>query len=324
MLKRRHALALPALALMARPALAAWPERPIRVVVPYAAGGNIDVVSRLLAPALTERLGQPVVVDNRPGAGGSLGAEQVARAAPDGYTLLAGSNGPITVNPLVQARLPYDPLRDLVPVALVNAVPLVLIVGGANPPATLAAAIAESRAKPGSFTTGTPGAGSTAHLALELFNNASGAELTHVPYRGGGAVVPDLIAGNIRAMFVELSTALPLHKEGKGRILAVASKSRAPQLPDVPTFVEAGVRDFTAASYCGLLAPRGTPAAAVSAIRDAVAAATNDGTIRAKLEGMGSEVASGAEQTPDGFMAFLRRQAEDGKRAAEIAGLKPE
>ncbi|MBP0492570.1 Bug family tripartite tricarboxylate transporter substrate binding protein [Pararoseomonas indoligenes] len=324
MLIRRHALALPALALLTRPALAAWPERPIRVVVPYAAGGNIDVVSRLLAPALTERLGQPVVVDNRPGAGGSLGAEQVARAAADGYTLLAGSNGPITVNPLVQARLPYDPLRDLVPIALVNAVPLVLIAGGANPPATLAAAVAESRAKPGGFTVGTPGAGSTAHLALELFNNASGAALMHVPYRGGGAVVPDLIAGNIRAMFVELSTALPLHKEGKGRILAVASRARVPQLPEVPTFTEAGVKDFTAASYCGLLAPRGTPGAVLSGVRDAVAAATADAAIRVKLEGMGSEVASGAEQTPDGFLAFLRRQAEDARRAADIAGLKPE
>ena len=327
MLNRRQTLALAGLsagALLPRAARAAWPERPLRVVVPYAAGGNIDVVSRLLAPALSERLGQPVVVDNRPGAGGSLGAEQVARAAADGYTLLAGSNGPITVNPLVQARLPYEPLRDFAPIALVNAVPLVLMVTNGTRAATVAEAVALSKAEPGGFTTGTPGAGSTAHLTLELFNSATGAALVHVPYRGGGAIVPDFIAGNLRAMFTEFSTALPLHKDGKGRILAIASARRSPLLPDVPTFSEAGLPDFVAASYCGLLAPRATPAPVLAALQGAIAAATADPAIRAKLEGLGSEVASGPEQTPEGFAAFLKRQAADAKRAANLAGIKPE
>ncbi|WP_426955137.1 Bug family tripartite tricarboxylate transporter substrate binding protein [Muricoccus radiodurans] len=333
MLNRRRALALaglPALAALPCPARAAWPERPVRIVVPYAAGGNIDVVSRLLAPALSERLGQPgetgrfaVVVDNRPGAGGSLGAEQVARAAPDGYTLLAGSNGPLTVNPLVQARLPYEPLRDFLPIALVNAVPLALMVTSGAATA-LGDAIARSRAQPGSFTTGTPGVGSTAHLALELFNAATGAGLTHVPYRGGGAVVPDLIAGTIRATFIEFSTALPIHKEGRGRILAIASRARSPQAPDVPTFIESGVPDFLAASYCGLLAPRATPVPVANAFRTALIAATEDPAIRARLEGMGSEMASAAERTTEGFAAFLQRQANDARRAADLAGLKPE
>jgi tripartite-type tricarboxylate transporter receptor subunit TctC len=327
MLNRRRALALaglPALAARPRAAFAAWPERPLRVVVPYAAGGNIDVVSRMLAPSLSERLGQPVVVDNRPGAGGSLGAEQVARATPDGYTLLAGSNGPITVNPLVQARLPYEPLRDFAPIGLVNAVPLVLMVTNDTRATDIAEAVALSKSRPGGFTTGTPGAGSTAHLTLELFNSATGAELVHVPYRGGGAIVPDFIAGNIRAMFTEFSTALPLHKDGKGRILAIAASKRSPLLPDVPTFIEAGVRDFTAASYCGLLAPRATPAPVIAALQSAIAATTADPAIRTKLEAMGSEVASGPEQTPEGFTAFLRRQAADAKRAADLAGLRPE
>jgi tripartite-type tricarboxylate transporter receptor subunit TctC len=327
MLNRRQMLALAGLpvgAMLPRAALAAWPERPLRVVVPYAAGGNIDVVSRLLAPRLSERLGQSVVVDNRPGAGGSLGAEQVARAAADGYTVLAGSNGPITVNPLVQARLPYEPLRDFMPVALVNAVPLVLMVTNGSRASTIAEVAAFSRMEPGSFTTGTPGAGSTAHLTLELFNSAAGASLVHVPYRGGGAIVPDFIAGNIRAMFTEFSTALPLHKDGKGRILAIASARRSPLLPDVPTFIEAGLPGFTAASYCGLLVPRATPGPIVAALRDAVAATTADPAIQTKLKEMGSEVASGAEQTPEGFTRFLERQAGDAKRAAELAGIKPE
>ncbi|HEY8610926.1 MAG TPA: tripartite tricarboxylate transporter substrate binding protein [Roseomonas sp.] len=281
-------------------------------------------MSRLLAPRLSERLGQPVVVDNRPGAGGSLGAEQVARAAPDGYTLLAGSNGPITVNPLVQARLPYEPLRDFMPIALVNAVPLVLMVTNDTRASNIGEAVTLSKANPGTFTTGTPGAGSTAHLTLELFNSATGAALVHVPYRGGGAIVPDFVAGNVRAMFTEFSTALPLHKDGKGRILAIASAHRSPLLPEVPTFIESGVPDFIAASYCGLLAPRATPTPVVGALRDAVAATTADPAIRAKLEGMGSNIASGAEQTPEGFTTFLRRQAADAKRAADLAGIKPE
>lgn len=327
MLNRRHTLALAGFSVgVALPSttLATWPERPLRVVVPYAAGGNIDVVSRLLAPSLSERLGQPVVVDNRPGAGGSLGAEQVARAMPDGYTVLAGSNGPITVNPLVQARLSYEPFRDFMPIALVNTVPLVLMVTNNTHVANIREAIALSKEQPGSFTTGTPGTGSTAHLTLELFNSATGATLVHVPYRGGGAIVPDFMSGNIRAMFTELSTALPLHKEGKGRLLAVAAAHRSPLVPEVPTFIEAGVSDFVAASYCGLLTPRATPAPVVTALRNAIAATTASSEIRARLEALGSEIASGAEQTPAGFTAFLQRQATDARRAADLAGLKPE
>lgn len=321
---RRQALLLIGLSTLARPALAAWPERPLRLVVPYAAGGNIDVVSRLLAPSLSERMGQAVVVDNRPGAGGSLGAEQVARAVPDGYTLLAGSNGPITVNPLVQARLPYEPLRDLLPIALVNAVPLVLMVTNDTRAVSVQEAVALSKAQAGSFTTGTPGAGSTAHLTLELFNSATGAMLVHVPYRGGGAIVPDFLSGSIRAMFTEFSTALPLHRDGKGRILAIAAEHRSPLLPEVPTFIQSGVPDFLAASYCGLLVPRATPLPVVATLRDAIAAATADPGIRAKLEALGSEIAPDAEQTPEGFTTFLQRQAADARRAADLAGLKPE
>lgn len=321
---RRQALLLIGLPTLARPALAAWPERPLRIVVPYAAGGNIDVVSRLLAPSLSEHLGQPVVVDNRPGAGGSLGAEGVARAAADGYTLLAGSNGPITVNPLVQARLPYEPLRDFLPIALVNLVPLVLMVTNDTRAASIQEAVALSKAPAGSFTTGTPGAGSTAHLTLDLFNSSTGAMLVHVPYRGGGAIVPDFLSGSIRAMFTEISTALPLHRDGKGRILAIAAEHRSPLLPEVPTFIESGVPDFLAASYCGLLAPRATPLPVVATLRDAIARATAGPGIRAKLEALGSELAPDAQQTSEGFTTFLQRQAADARRAADLAGLKPE
>jgi len=327
MLTRRHALglavAMPAATLLPAAARTAeWPERPVHLIVPYAAGGNIDLVSRLVGANLSESLGQPVVVENRAGAGGSVGAESVARAAPDGYTLLAGSNGPITVNPLVQASLPYKPLEDFAPIAMINRVPLVLMVTGKVEARDLKALIAESKAGKG-VATGTAGAGSTGHLALELFNNSTGAHLLHVPYRGGGAVVPDFIAGNIGAMIIEYSTALPLHRDGKGRILAIAAEHRSPLLPDVPTFIEQGVADFTAASYCGLFAPRATPAAVQGRLREAAAAAVADPGVRRQLEAMGSEMAEGALLTPEGFTAFLREQAQLAKHAADLAGLQP-
>ena len=309
----------------AGPAIGAgYPDRPIRVVVPFAAGGNVDTVARLLAPQLAERLGQPVVVDNRPGAGGSIGAEAVARAAPDGYTLLAGSNGPLTVNVLVQARLPYDPSRAFAPIGLAGRAPLVLAVAPAVPARDLAELLALSRTRPGAVTVGTPGNGSTGHLALELFNATTRAGLVHVPYRGGGAVVPDLLAGAVAAMFAELSTALPLHREGRARILAVAAERRSPALPEAPTFAEAGAAGILAASYVGLLAPSGTPPEAVQRVGAALLAALSHPPVRDRLADLGLEPAAPDEARPDGFAAFLGAELDRARRAAASAGLRPE
>src|SRR5581483_2122862 len=259
-----------ALTLFPRAAYAKYPERPIRLIVPFAAGGNADIVGRLVGDRIASALGQPVVVDNHGGAGGSVGAEAVARSAPDGYTLLVGSNGPLTVNPFVQARLGYDPLKDFAPVALTSYVPHVIILSNKVEAKTVAELIALS--KKAQINIATSGVGSATHMTLERFKAASGANVVHVPYRSGGALMPDLIAGNIQAAMTEFSTALPLHKGGQARIIAIAASSRSRLASDIATFIESGVKDFTAQSYIGIVAPAGTPAAIIADLQKAISA----------------------------------------------------
>ncbi|MFC7544235.1 Bug family tripartite tricarboxylate transporter substrate binding protein [Siccirubricoccus deserti] len=243
MLTRRLALAAIAAGLSPRPGLAqaAWPDRPIRVVLPFAAGGNTDVMARSVAEPMTARLGKPVVVEARPGGGGTIGTEAVARAAPDGYTVLLGSGGTMVANPVLQARLPYDAEKDFRPVGLIATVPLVLVAGPRQSSADWAH-LAAAKARPGTISLATPGNGSVAHLTLELLQHAAGIQLTHVPYRGGGALVPDLLGGTVDCSLLELTTALPLHQSGQARILALAARQRVQPLPAVPTFTEAGCR----------------------------------------------------------------------------------
>ena len=319
------AAALPLLPWRAgRPAAAAGPERPLRIVVPFTAGGNTDVIARTIAEPLAARLGRVVVVDNRPGGGGTIGTEQVARAAPDGTTALLGSGGTLTANPVLQARLPYDAVRDFRPVALIATVPLVLVLGPRLRSDSWAALLAEAKARPGAISLASPGTGSVGHLTLELLNHATGAGLVHVPYRGGGALVPDLLAGNVDAALLELTTALPLHQAGQARILAVAAPARAPLLPAVPSFAEAGVSGFTALSYGGLLLPAQTPDAMAEAVRTALLGALEDPGVGVRLAALGADLAGPAERTPAGFTAFLAAEAVKARRAAELAGLKPE
>src|SRR5512144_2524164 len=217
--------AVSALALSPRAAFAKYPERPIRLIVPFAAGGNADIVGRIVGDRISSALGQPVVVDNRGGAGGSIGAEAVARAAPDGYTLLTGSNGPLTVNPFVQAKLGYDPLNDFVPVGLANFAPHAIVLHDSVPAKTVAELVALSKTQ--QVTLGTSGVGSASHLTLARFNAATGANIVHVPYRGGGALVPDVLAGTVSGAMTEMSTLLQHHNKGKVRILAIAWPKRS-------------------------------------------------------------------------------------------------
>jgi tripartite-type tricarboxylate transporter receptor subunit TctC len=324
MVSRRQALAAAAASLIAAPAARAqgtWPDRPIRVVVPFAAGGNADVIARILQPRLSEKLGQPVVVENRPGAGGAVGAAEVARARPDGYTLLIGSNGPLSVNPAVQARLPYDAEAGFAPVAMAMQVPHCLMVQQGAPYRSLADVVAASRAQPDALGAGTAGVASATHLSLEAFKLASGARILHVPYRGGGAAVPDFVAGNIPLLFTEFSTALPLHRDGKGRILAVASAARLPALPDVPTMIEQGVAGFLAASYVGLLAPAGTPPDVLRKLGEAMTAIVAEADFKRRMEAMGGEAASGALATPEGFATFIRDDLRRSREVVRAAGI---
>jgi len=311
----------PAFAGLPRAALAAYPERPIHLIVPFAPGGNADVVGRVVAEQISKAVGQPVVVDNRGGAGGSIGAEQVARATPDGYTLLVGSNGPLTVNPFVQARLGYDPLKDFAPIALTSYVPHAIVVNPGVPAKTIAELIALSKTQ--AVNIATSGIGSATHMTLERFKAATGATLTHVPYKSGGQLLPDLLSGAVQAAMTEFSIALPLHKSGKVRIIAVAAARRQTLAPEVPTFIESGVKDFTAASFIGIVAPAHTPSDVIAQLQKAIAQGLTHGPAPEKLRAMGSEIATPEEMTPEGFAKFIRADYERMRAAARLAGIVP-
>ena len=325
MISRRALLttiaAAPFASALPRRAFAAYPDKPVRLIVPFAAGGNADFVARLCGEGMSQALGQPVVLDYRTGAGGSLGAEMAARAAPDGYTLFTGSNGPLTVNPFVQAKLSYDPLKDFIAIGLANLAPHCLVINDAVPAKTLAELIALSKKQ--AVNVGTSGAGSASHMTLARFNAATGANITHVPYRGGGALIPDLLSGSISGAMTELSTALPQVGGGRVRVLGVAWSKRSPQVPDVPTMIEQGVKDFTAASYVGILAPAGTPAEIVKTLEGALAKALNAKELQQKMLNSGAELVPDDLMTSKGFGDYIQKEFDLTREAAKIAGLTP-
>lgn len=323
---RRHlikaSLAGAGLAAVPFSAWAAYPERPLKLVVPFGPGGNADIVARIVGERLAEALGQPVVVDNRAGAGGSLGAELVARAAPDGYTLLTGSNGPLTVNPFVQAKMGYDPLKDFIPIGLTSQVPHAIIVNAAVPAKTVQELVALSKKQ--QVGVGTSGIGSATHMTLERFNAATGAKLVHVPYKSGGSLLPDLLAGNIQGAMTEFSSALQHHRSGKARFVAVAAAKRTPLAAEVPTMIESGVKDFLAGSYVGILVPAATPADVVARLQAALGKALASEKLQERLREIGTEVTTPELMTSAGFGTFIRAEYERMREAARMAGLKPE
>ena len=314
--------AAPVTALASRAALAAYPDRPVRLVVPFAAGGNADLVGRLLAESMAPSLGQSLVVENRAGAGGSLGAGVVAQSAPDGYTLLIGSNGPLTVNPFMQAKLSYDPLKDFTPIGLANLAPHAIVVNPSVPARTVAELVELSKKQ--DITIATSGTGSAGHMTLVRFMTATGAKLTHVPYKGGSTPVPDTLSGVVNGLMTEMSTALPHHKAGKLRILAVASSARSPQVPDVPTMQEAGLKDFLAASYVGLLAPAKTPAEALDKLQTALQKALAAKLVQDRFLATGAELVPPPLQNSKGFADYIRKEFDATAEAAKAAGLKPQ
>jgi tripartite-type tricarboxylate transporter receptor subunit TctC len=311
----------PLVSLLPRAALAAYPDKPIRLIVPFAAGGNADFVARLCGEGMQQSLGQPIVLEYRTGAGGSLGADMAAHAPADGYTLFTGSNGPLTVNPFVQAKLGYDPIKDFVAIGLANLAPHCLAVNAAVPAKNLPELIALSKSAP--VNVGTSGAGSASHMTLARFNAATGANITHVPYRGGGALIPDLLSGSITGAMTELSTVLPQVGGGRIRILGVAWSTRSPQLSDVPTMIEQGVKDFTAASYVGILAPAATPVDIVKALEAALVKTLNSKDLQQKMLNSGAELVPDDLMTSQGFGGYIRREYELTREAAKLAGLTP-
>ena len=320
---RRSALALPALALLTRPAWAAFPDRPVRIIVPFAAGTSSDFQARMIGERMAPVLRQPVIVENRAGAGGVVGADAVAKAAPDGYTLLLGSNGPLTNAPVLQARLPYDPERDFAAVAMISRSPVTLSVRADSPFRNLADLLAAARAKPGDLSIGSSGQGSATHFLIEQVMAAAGIRLTHVPYRGSSQSVPDLIAGNIPLVMAEISTILPLWQSGRARILAMSSAGRMPIAPEIPTLIEQGL-NLTGGSWAGLVTTASAPPEAVVAVSAAVQAGLKEPAYRARQAELGAEIVAEAEQNPAGFGAWLRRERAEIRAIADRAGIKPE
>ena len=282
-----------ALTLVEMASAQSYPAKPIRFVVPYAPGGNTDILSRLLGQRLNEAWGQQVIIDNRPGAAGTVGAELVARSPADGYTLIMGSFGNIIVASSLYKNLKYDPLKDFAPVALVSLPPGVLVENPAVPAQNVRELIAYAKANPGRLNFGSPGAGAWNHLFFELFNAIAGVKIVHVPYKGIAPAVVDLLGGQVQLAMSAFPTALPHIKSGRLRALGVTSAKRSNLLPDVPTIAESGLNGYEAAGWFGVLAPAGTPAAVVSKLNTEINRILQLPEVRASLASDGAEPAGG-------------------------------
>jgi tripartite-type tricarboxylate transporter receptor subunit TctC len=298
-----------------------YPDRPIRIIVPFAAGGGSDVTGRAIAEKLSEKLKQPVVVENRTGAGGSLGATMVARAPADGYTLLLGSNSEIAQYPTVKTDLPYDSVRDFAPIGLIATVPLVLAVTDSLPVKTVPELLDHARRNPAKLNYGSAGPGSTTHLAMALFTSVTSTSMTHVPYRGSAPVVTDLLAGSIQLAMPTLAAALPHVNGGKLRVLAASTPQRAKALPDVPTIQESGVPGYAAGLWTGLLAPAGTPPAIVKQLNVLITEALASPDFQQTLARLGAEPSGG---TPEQLAEEIKRELAVWKDVVAKTGIKLE
>jgi len=282
---QRRALCLATLALLAAPASAQrYPDKPIRIIVPFSAGGGADVLVRALAQKLNERLGQPVVVENRPGANGIVAAEAVAGAPADGHVLMLGSVGTHAINPSLYEKLPYDALKDFAPVALLVEAPNVLVVNAAMPVHTVAELVAYAKARPGVVSYASSGNGSSQHLSAAVFENLTGTTLTHVPYKGASQALPDLLSGIVHVSFTGFTTVMPYVRKGQLRALGVTTPARVASLPDVPTIAEAGVAGYESVNWLALFAPARTPASVMKKLHDEVISVMNeDATLKALM-----------------------------------------
>ena len=313
-------LAAPAVAAPAAAAGPAYPNKPIRIVVTYAPGGSTDVVARLLANPLTEILGQQIVIDNRGGAGGIIGTEIVARAAPDGYTLLFGTSAGLTINPLLQRKLPYIVERDFAPISLVVVNPQVLVAYPGLAANTIAELIKLARSRPGQINYASPGVGSPNHMGMELLKAMTGIDLVHVPYKGGAPASTDLIAGQISLLFNSIPSVLQHMRSGRLKALAVGSAVRSPAIPEIPTVAEAGVPGFEYATWYGLLAPARTPREIIARLNAAAGKALLAPELAQPLRAQGSEP---RPTTPEELARFMRVEHSRWERVVKTTGLAP-
>jgi tripartite-type tricarboxylate transporter receptor subunit TctC len=305
---------------MSATALSAYPEKPIRVIVGFPPGQATDMIARIAAKKLQDALGQPVVVENKPGAAGIIGSEMVAKADPDGYTLLVGSSGTMAINPSLYSKLSYDPLKDFEPVSLLSVVPLFLAVNPSVPAKSATDLVKLAKASPGVLNYGSGGSGVTSHLTMELLKNEQKMNLTHVPYKGSPAAVTDLIGGQTSAMIDTGPALLPHMRSGKLRVLAVASEKRNAAAPDVPTMEEAGLGRFVAPAWVGLSAPKGTPKEVVDTLHKALA--NNWRTAPDVNEQLNAVGAEAEVMTPAEFRQYIQSEIDKWAVAVKLSGAK--
>lgn len=296
-----------------------YPNKPLRLIVPFAPGGSTDVLARILAEELRSELGQTVVVENKPGAGGNIGGDMVAKAAPDGYTLLLAAAGPTVVNPSLYAKMSYNPAVDLAPVSLLVRDHNLMAVNPAIPATTVKEFIAYAKANPNKLAFGSPGNGTPAHLGGEMFNQMAGVQMTHVPYKGSGPAVSDLVAGHISVMIDNMPALLPQVQAGRLRALAVASDTRATGAPDIPTVIESGLPGYTVTAWKGLMVPAATPPAIIARLQAAAAKVLAKPAVNKRLVELGAEPVG---STPQFFGELITRETKSWAALVKSTGAK--
>jgi tripartite-type tricarboxylate transporter receptor subunit TctC len=295
-----------------------WPSRPIRFILPFPPGGGTDILGRLIAERLTANLGQPVVTENRGGAGGNVGAEAAAKSAPDGYTIVLVAPS-LTISPSLYSKLNYDPVKDFAPVSLVATVPNVMVTNPAVPANTLAEFIRLAKSKPGEMNFGSGGSGTSNHLAGELFNIVAGVKLVHVPYKGVNLAMNDVLSGRIQLVVIGIPATVPNIKAGKLRALALVAPRRSPVLPDVPTVAEAGLPNFEVTTWYGILAPAGTPKAIVVRLNAELAKIMHSPELKDRLDALATDPVT---STPEEFAGLIKREIVKWREVVREAGLK--
>ena len=298
-----------------------YPTKPINFIVPYGAGGGADSRSRQIAQKMSVILKQPIIVDNKPGAGGNIGTEFISRAAPVGFTIGMGNFAPMAVNKTLFGNLRYDPETDITPIALIEKGPLVLVVNPNSPYKTVQDIVAAAKAKPGELTFSSGGIGGSHQLSAELFKQNAGIDMIHVPYKSGSAGLTDLMAGNVTMMFDQMYSAMPSIKADKLRPIAITSKKRSPLLPNVPTFAEAGYPKVEVLNWQGLIAPKGTPKAIIDKLNAAANEALKDPQLRELMLSQGNEIGGGS---PAEFAALIKSESAKWSAVVKTANIKPE
>src|SRR5258706_1263210 len=295
-----------------------YPNRTVRIIVPFAPGGSTDVVARILADELGPELKQTFVVENRSGAGGNIGADVVAKASPDGYTLLMGTTGVLAINKYLYKEMAFDPERDLVPVSYTSLITNILVVNPQVPANTVSELVALARAKPGALTFASAGAGSSTHLSAELFKSMAGVDILHVPYKGSSQAITDLMGGQVTMLFDNAPSSIPFVEQGKLRALAVTSTKRLPNLPYGPTLDEAGVKGYESLSWSGIMAPAGTPKRVIDKLNAAIEKILRDPDVKQRFASLGVDPVGGP---PEAFSRHIRAESEKWARVVKTANI---